>query len=192
MTSAIAARTEHEAFEHYSEPIKQAIACFVPNAHLIRIPDERKRHGVLQLTFSEDAIGLRDASHTPCLALALTLSYRTALLPAAKGRPKRFAVQTVEYVYRLEDVTDPRQELIGYHWHPDDTDAKGVSFPHVHPYFAGGEAGRRHIAVSHATLHEVLTTAMREFRVQPVKRDWERPLHEAAVVLRASLEWATA
>ncbi|MGH2354098.1 MAG: hypothetical protein ACRDI2_25540 [Chloroflexota bacterium] len=188
MTSSLVARTAPEALRQYEEPIQQALAGFARNTHLIHAgsgvaPDTRL------LTPADEVIELRDAHSTPRLALAVELHYRAAPLPAPQGGSQRFTVQTVQYIYRLDDAAVPHQPIVGYHWHPH---VEGVPFPHVHPYLAGSGGGRLHIVVAHATLYEVFATAVREFYVQPIKTDWTRCLREADTVLRASLEWAAA
>jgi hypothetical protein len=96
-------------------------------------------------------------------------------------------VHTVAYVYRLTATDDPARHLVAYHWHPH---IEGIGYPHIHLPSAAPDLRRLHVAVPHCTPKHVLSLAMRDFGVRPVRDDWLRVLNEADTVMRASMEWA--
>ena len=49
---------------------------------------------------------------------------------------------------------------------------------------------RLHVVVPHCTLRHVLTFAMRDFGVRPIRDRWRPVLDDAHDVLEASMEWA--
>ena len=74
--------------------------------------------------------------------------------------------------------------MVAYHWHPY---VQGSEFPHVHALAAAPEIQRLHIAVPCCTLKHVLTLAMRDLGVQPVRGDWQQAVAEADATLQATM-----
>ena len=72
----------------------------------------------------------------------------------------------------------------GFHRHPN---LEEIAFQHDHFLAAPAELQRLHVAVPHCTIKHVLTFAMRDFGIEPVRDDWEEAVDEADVVLRESM-----
>jgi len=181
----IAARSEAEAVRLFLEPFQEAIAAFAENIIFTQSrPDPKTRIRALNVA-REDVVMLQDALGEVRLALGIEMGFRTVQLP---GPPKRWIVETKKYIYHLEEPRVPVRELVGYHWHPE---VPGISFPHIHMLAAAAPARRMHVAIPHATIKEVLTTAMRDYDVVPFPsylHNWEALVHVADETIRASLQ----
>lgn len=184
MAPLVLGRSEEEALRDYQGAIQDALSAFAGNVYLARLgvqPGSKAR----LLTLADDVIELRDASSRVHLALSMELHYRSIQLPLAEGQGRRrWTIETAAYIYRLEMPGAPAQEIVGYHWHPH---VAGIAFPHVHPLIAGGAGRRLHIAISHVTLKEVLTFAMRDYEVVPISAFWEAALDRSDRVLRSTV-----
>lgn len=184
MPSTIASRSESEAFRKYAVPLQRVIAAFPENTFLQRTGfNVRAGADSLQLA-GRTAMQLRDAEHQPRLLLAADLLYRAVRL---EGVATRWAVRTLGYAYELTEASGPGRPMVSYHWHPH---VPGVPFPHVHLPSAPSEQSRLHVVVPHCTLRHVLTFAVRDLGVHPIRDQWRRVLDEAHAVLEASMEWA--
>ncbi|MGH2353041.1 MAG: hypothetical protein ACRDI2_02230 [Chloroflexota bacterium] len=102
----------------------------------------------------------------------------------APDAARRWTAQTAAYIYRLDAVA-PEQPIVAYHWHPH---VESIPFPHVHALAGPPAVQRLHIATPPCTLKDVLTCAMRDFDVRPLRSDWSRDLVEAEAALLASME----
>ena len=137
----------------------------------------------LRLT-GRTAMELRDGGHQPRLVLAAALFYRVVRLETIRAR---WTVRALGYAYELAGVAGHGRPIASYHWHPH---VPGVPFPHVHLPAAPSALSRLHVVVPHCTLRHVLTFAMRDFGVRPIRDRWRPVLDDAHDVLEASMEWA--
>jgi hypothetical protein len=180
LAEILEARSESEAVRQYTEALQLAVAAFGANVFLIRGAfDVAANAHTLRLTAGA-SMALLNSAGKHRLAFRPEFYFRTAQFA---GAPRRWTVQTVAYVYRLDDAS-ARRQLVGYHWHPD---VQGIPFPHVHVLAASAELRRLHIAVGHCTPAHVLTFAMRDFGVQPMRNDWRAALDQADSALRQSI-----
>jgi hypothetical protein len=95
--------------------------------------------------------------------------YRLLEVPAPRGPWK---VTTVAYYYALEEWDG--QEILAYHWHPNERSA--VTFPHLH-LSAAARIGREelmtaHLPTSRITLEDALRLAIVSFGVTPRRTEW--------------------
>ncbi|MGH2352542.1 MAG: hypothetical protein ACRDJN_13110, partial [Chloroflexota bacterium] len=163
------------------DQVSNTFGAFAENVFLIR---SRFDPGIAAYALDlagRDVVELRDAGGEPCLALSIQLFCRIVRLP---GTPRRWTTHTTKYLYRLEDPADPRRRIVACHWHPD---VEGITFPHIHPLVASPEAQRLHYTIPHATLKDVLTFAMRDYGVRPIRTDWQAAHRAADETPQASL-----
>lgn len=181
MTAILDARSESEAVRQHVESLQRAISAFGEYVFLVRGASDVAANAHT-LTLARGApMALLNSSGDPRLAFRPEFYFRTVQTHAA---PRRWAVRTAAYTYRLDDASANRQ-LVGYHWHPH---VQGIPFPHIHVLAASAELRRLHITVAHCTLAHVFTFAMRDFGVLPIRDDWRAALDEADGALRKSME----
>jgi hypothetical protein len=181
----ISARSESDASRQYIAPLQRAVSAFAENAFLLRTAQHPilRAHG-LRLTGRRVA-PLRDAAGRARLALRAELYFRPVLTAEA---PQRWTVETAAYIIQLDDGSSGERPILSYHWHPH---IPGIGFQHVHLLAATPELGRLHISTPPCTLLHVLTFAVRDFDVRPIRADWRGALEQADGVLQASMEWAS-
>ncbi|MBI3971161.1 MAG: hypothetical protein HY332_07705 [Chloroflexi bacterium] len=158
----MAARTRREASELLLAPLRQALACFTPQAVLVQRHDPAVDATVVT-TANGNPIPLRDSSGVPVVALLLRLHYRVVPLPYADSGLEG---RTVAYAHQLEGIGDPPRELLRFEWHPH---IAGIPFPHVH-VLAGQANGRgitprTHMPTGLLTTQHVLTFVVRDLAV---------------------------
>lgn len=137
-------------------------------------------------------VTLRQANAVPLRGPArLRLDARQRLLlvgigtaHAAGGAP--YEIENLGYFYEL--LTPDHQAILTFHWTPNTTDPKTVTFPHVHlgPAIVAGQTTIRprdlhkaHIPTGVVSLAAVVRLAITEFGVVPLRTDWERVLRAA-------------
>jgi hypothetical protein len=81
----------------------------------------------------------------------------------------------VAYAYRVADEADV--EILAFHWHPWEP---GYEDPHVHLSYGAGalrdELQRAHLPTGQVSLQEFLLFAIRDFGVEPRRKDYARIL----------------
>ena len=113
--------------------------------------------------------------------------------PADAREP--YKARTQEYFYAFS--TSEGREILGFHWTPNAVGENAVTFPHLHigsALLAGQmvirpkDLHKAHIPTGRVSLEAVVRLAITEFRVTPLRADWE-------VVLRrtedAFIRWKT-
>lgn len=180
MTTIPNARSESEAVRQYVESLQRAISAFRGNVFLVRGAFNIAADAHTLALAGDTSMPLLDAAGERRLAFRPEFYFRTVEVAAA---PRLWTVRTAACVYRLDEIDGGRQ-LVGYHWHPH---VVGIPYPHVHLLAAHADLRRLHIAVGHCTLAHVLTFAMRDFGIQPVRDDWPAALDEADDALRQSM-----
>ncbi len=99
-----------------------------------------------------------------------------------------FAALTTSYRYLVRDIAG--QDLVAYEWHP--TGSSPILTPHLHIPAARAvvmaqrdgspRAGARthlgalHFPTGHTGSETIVDVLIREFRVDPIRSDWERVL----------------
>jgi hypothetical protein len=184
LSSEAGARSASQAFEAYVRPLRRSVACFSEHVQLRRGGIDPRVGAATLLPGSGASIPFRDTQGRTRVALSLRLHHRTVQVTVS---PRRWEVRTVAYGYQFDDPDDPRREIAGYHWHPH---VQGIAYPHVHALDAPAATRRLHLPTGFVTLRDLLTFAMRDFDVRPVRADWQAALEAADAALRASLQWA--
>jgi hypothetical protein len=185
LTGAGAARSEAEAFDAFAGALQRGVGAFADRIGFRRAPAVDQLVGGRGLYHGAVPFPLHDRHGTAVIAVALQLHYLPLLVSAA---PRRWEIRTVQYVYRVHSVQEPRGQIAGYHWHPRIED---MAYAHCHAYAAPADTSRLHLPTGFITPRELFTWLMRDFGVAPIATDWQRALTDVDEALRASLAWVT-
>lgn len=117
------------------------------------------------------------------LAVRIVLKYMVEVTSV-----QAFAARTTSYRYLVSDIAG--QDLVAYDWHP--TGSSPTLTPHLHIPAArtvvmaqrdgSPRAGARthlgplHFPTGHTGSETIVDVLIREFRVDPIRSDWERVL----------------
>lgn len=181
------ARGAAKAVDQYVEPIQRALSCITQAVLDIGggyAPNPEGSPHVLTLSGGPFA-RLRGGQR---IAITVVQSYRVGQEDDEKRSSWR--VHTASYAYGLHRLEDERQ-VLAYHWHPDDT--PDVPFPHLHIGSGAGDLRARfskyHLPTGRVTVEDVVLLAVREFGVEPLRRDWERVLRESRRTFEQRRTW---
>lgn len=167
------ARTQYEAAALFLSHFRRMLSCVTRD-----VPVNGGGYRVATdphcIYFQNNPVPLRGE---PLLALNLAHGYRIIEESGANGP---WMVRTTFYYYALKG-RDGR-EILSFHWRPElprgSKDFVTTPYVHVGP---GAEFGLSlldgaHIPTNLIGLEEVLRFAIRDLRVQPLRRDWQKAL----------------
>lgn len=123
------------------------------------------------------------------LDLVSKLWYRVV---PARGERGPWKVETAAYSHGLE--TPEAQEIIAYHWHPEQ--GSEIIYPHLHlgaGSFAGVDLGileKKHVPTGRISLEDVLRFAIAELGVEPRREDWSEVLDETQAAFETWRTWS--
>ena len=174
----MAGKTPQEAVQHFLDPLQQALSCVTREVLSVRggyyaspVDDPQHRH-VLTINNSPAVLG-RDRR----FAFRLIQHYRVVEYEGAHGP---WGVSIVAYYYTLEIPVPTRQEILGYHWHPQSR--SDVTYPHLHLYEGTGVAqhnlSKAHLPTGRIVREDVLRLAITHFGIVPLRQDWETILEK--------------
>lgn len=102
--------------------------------------------------------------------LKLRLNERFRVTSKGEGE-RAWQATTVGYQYQLH--TDDDEEILAYHWHPEDS---GPDHPHLHISSGAGtlrpEFHRAHLPTGELPLEDFLAFVIRDFAVRPLRADY--------------------
>lgn len=109
----------------------------------------------------------------------------------AKGSLGPWRVSTAAYYYSIETVEG--QEILQYHWHPEDTG--GIDYPHLHLGAAAGklraDLASAHVRTSRVSLEYVLEMLIEDFGVRARgQSEWRSRLRKAHRKFREARSWS--
>jgi hypothetical protein len=91
------------------------------------------------------------------LYISVTQIFRVVPHPETQGQ---FKAKTQEYSYRLLGDQNQEEEILAYHWHPNDFDVK---YPHLHVR----SAPRVHFPTSRVCLEDFVLLLIRYYNARP-------------------------
>lgn len=189
----MAFRTANEAFQQHIEPLREALQCITPERLTLRA----KRRIEIDVPYS---VTLSDLEPVP-LKTAWVLSFAAGQIlriEAADAADPRgsFRVRTIRYVYRFLAAEElGPTEVLAFHWTPEATGGRPVTFPHLHIGSAllGGQTiirphdlHKAHVPTGLVSLQTVVRFAITEFGVTPLRPDWDEVLERTE---EASSRW---
>jgi len=101
----------------------------------------------------------------------------------AEGERGRYKVATRSYIYTLYDKDG---EIVGFHYHPDQT--PDIGFCHMH--FRRSDYKRAHFPTGRVAIEEVVALAIRDFGVAPRRDDHEEIIRAGLEKFRAWRTWS--
>jgi hypothetical protein len=181
----LAGESPYEAFDNFRSPLQRAISCVNREAHLWALGSNGYAPGQTH-ALTPDAGEPVDLAGEPRFRLAFLFTYR---IEKAEGEHGPWKVTTKAYFHALE--TEDGQEIIAYHWHPEQGSA--YNFPHLH-IGAGvgaslGDIHKYHFPTGRIALEDVLRLAIKEFGVVPWRSDWEEVLEQTQSIYEARRTW---
>jgi hypothetical protein len=176
-------RTRRDALHAHRQILQLSLSC-ITNAVLIaqRSPVRLNLRGR-----ETDTLVLNHGAPAPLrgalpVALSLYQVVDVRLMDAASHRAWRVRMSAYAYTFRTPDGT----EILSLQWHPEG--AEFVPFPHLHVGSAMIAASapirsrdfhRAHIPTSLVLLEDIVHFAITEFRVAPLRDDWQSVLEQA-------------
>lgn len=148
----MAARTEREAFDTFVGYLRETLSCITTNFLYAGHSSDR----VFKILFDPyPKLETKDGSD-------LYMSVTQLVLTAPHNEEeKRFKAKTKQYSYRLlRHPADDTQEILGYHWHPDDS---AVRYPHLHIR----SIPRVHFPTSRVCLEDFILLLVKYYEVKP-------------------------
>jgi hypothetical protein len=172
----MAGRTAAEAVNNFLTPLQHALSCVtleVPSVgggyHVSPMSDPPQ-----VLLFQNNPVIL---GHDKRFALKLIQQYRVV---EGEGERGPWKVSTVAYYYTLEIPGPARQEVLGYHWHPQERNA--ITYPHLHLYQGAGVLQhnllKAHLPTARIAIEDLLRFVITQLGVLPLRKDWEVILAE--------------
>lgn len=181
----MAGENPHEAFDNFRAPLQRALSCVNEEAHLWALGTNGYAPGQDHALVPDRGDPVRLAGRRQ-LRLVSLFAYR---VEKAEGERGPWKVVTVAYSHALETRTG--QEIIAYHWHPEQGSA--YNFPHLHigtgVGASLGEVHKYHFPTGRIALEDVLRLAVKEFGVEPQRADWEEILGETQAVYETWRTW---
>lgn len=119
--------------------------------------------------------------------MLMSIQYR---IVKAEGDHGPWKTTVAQYEYSL--LSENRQEVLGFHWHPEGRSP--VVWPHVHigsVALANGGALTRHahVPTSRIAVEDVLRMAIMDLGVQPLLDDWEPVFRETQDLFERWRTW---
>lgn len=187
----MAADSPEEAVEAFLDRIRATLGCVTnATAYASHVALGRIQSVTLHAVGQREPGRIRLSSHGGHgeLILRFALSFATEQHRATERGP--FQVATASYHYRILDYRE--DEIVVYHWHP--TGKSPVKTPHLHVGAADSivlqqrigsrlatrktHLGRLHFPTRHILLEDIVELLIREFRVDPLRADWEAVLRD--------------
>ncbi len=184
----MAGKTPHEAVQSFLDPLQRALSCVTREVlsvgggyHASPVDNPQQKH-VLTFHNSPAVLG-----QDRCFAFRLIQHYRVMEYEGARGPWK---VSIVAYYYTIETSGPTRQEVLGYHWHPQGR--SDITYPHMHLYQGAGtlqhNLPKAHLPTGRIAVEDILRLAITHFGVVPLREDWETILE---ITQNAFQEWRT-
>jgi hypothetical protein len=184
----MAGKPPPEAVINFLDPLTRALSCVtrevvsVRGGYHVAIPP----HALL---FQNNPVVLGQDKR---FALKLIQQYRI-VEDEEPGRGP-WKVSTVAYYYTLETPETsaaPSQEVLGYHWHPQERNA--VTYPHLHLYQGAGTLRhnliKAHLPTARVAVEDVLRCVITQLGVVPLRDDWEAILTETQSAFQQWRTW---
>jgi len=175
----LAGKTSHQAVDSFLGPIRQALSCITKSFVVSGYDPNNQRPHALTINNS-DPVKL---ASTPTLYLTVQMQYRVVETAGERGPWK---VTTAGYNYSVQDRLE--KELFAYHWHP----WLKPSFPHIHVCPASGVNNLRkiHLPTARISIEEVLQLLIEQFKVKPIRQDWEKVLKRTKAAYEKYQTWS--
>jgi hypothetical protein len=149
----VAAKTPKEAAEKFVDFLKETLSC-ISDQFVSAYPQSQKLYKVYYEPYAP--VVARTGEN---YSLSITQIFRT--LQIAEGEFKgQYKAKTQEYSYRLIEGSTQEEEVLAYHWHPNDP---GVQFPHLHIK----AAHRIHFPTSRVCLEDFVYLLIRDYKIVP-------------------------
>ena len=186
----MAGRTPPEAVNNFLAPLHRVLSCVTPEVISVGGGYHRSdRPHVLFFQNNPVMLG-RDRR----FALKLIQQYRIVEGEEERGPGK---VSTVAYYYTLrtpETPACPSQEVLGYHWHPQETHT--LTYPHLHLYQGAGALQhnliKAHLPTARIAIEDVVRFVITQLGVVPLRDDWEAILAETQDAFQQWRTWGGA
>jgi|GEM_PF-3584045 len=130
----------------------------------------------------DDPVPLRVEPGYPSIGITIAQSIRIEET-GSPIRQARFAVNVIRYFYAL--TTAEGNEILAFHWSPQDSDPDKRPYPHLHVgavnldpngIIRPGTFHKMHIPTGHISIEAVIRLAVTELSVRPFHPDWEQIL----------------
>jgi len=159
--------TPAEAVESYLAPIRETLSCVsetpITNFGGVYVSEIPHR-----FTF----VGKPPISYLQPPRLSIFVSQRYTVRWAEET--DEYRVRTQGYIYQL---TEEDQEILSYHWHPDQHD---IHIPHLHfkrgAMIQRSELIKTHIPTGRVALESFVEYIISDFRAEPRHQDYKRVL----------------
>ena len=175
----MAAKTPQHAVENFLAPIRQAVSCITHSIVISGFDPISSKPHVLTIN-NGDPVKL---TSTPTLYLTVQMQYRVV-----EGKDERgsWKVTTSGYNYSVQDRLE--KELFAYHWHP----WVKPCYAHLHVCQASGVNLLRkiHLPTSGIAIEDVLELLIEEFKVKPIRQDWNKTLRKTKAAYEKFRTWA--
>ena len=172
-------RTQQEAFDAFTEPLRQAISC-VAHAKLTRskLSSDLEQEVVLQ------PLPLQ----IPNSAYQLFMSHSFRYLKTGIGE---WRVTSLRYEYAVE-VVKTRQEVVAFHWEGHRNG--NAPFAHLHLGYANARnlphlEPKPHIPTGRVAFEDVIYFLISELGISPLKEDWPSILAQVRKPFMAYKTW---
>jgi hypothetical protein len=185
----VSGRTPSDALANYLEPLRSVIGCVTRSRLTL---GERGRLTVnrpysISLNHN-DPVLLRGA-----VAVAFTFAQVVRVVDSDKADYPANEVSLLEYLYAVS--TPEGEELLAFHWTPENPDERARTFPHMHVGRAllGGQHAMRprefhkiHIPTGGPVqIKAVIRMLIEDFNVTPLMTNWHEILDRMASMPRA-------
>lgn len=183
-------RKPADAVTGYLDPIAEVVACFTREIVLVSgwypaVEPHALRVGTGAPVALKTSYGL---------TAQLRQRYEIERDP---DTPRDWRIRTSEYAYEflVPDADAIGRRAFAYHWHPLGTEATAVRYPHVHVGKAvsstilGKPVTELHFPSGRVSLEEVLTFAVNELHVEPLRDDFAVVLERTRRDFLAKRSW---
>jgi hypothetical protein len=142
-------KSPKEAAQNFIKFLKETLSC-VTNQFLSAYPE-----GNVYKVYYEPYASLSDR-YGNRFAISITQIFRAVPDPKTNGE---FKAKTDHYSYRLLRGPEEENEVLAYHWHPQES----VVYPHLHVK----ELPKVHLPTSRVCLEDFVSLLMRDYKIRP-------------------------
>lgn len=153
---------ERETFRAFADPIQKVVSCVDLK---VRLQQREFDNGNWLLTTGHEGLRLTDS-----LRLLFSFTVNTV------EKSGESAMTTLRYDYEIFRLTQPKNPIFSWHWHPKSRRSK-VGYPHLHVRSAS-EFPTRHLPTGRVSIEDVILFAFDELDVQPTHGNARRIVTE--------------
>jgi len=176
----LAGKTSTQAVQNFLDPIRQAVSCIT--THVVIASGFESVSGRAHVITINDGDPIIFPSNKS-VRFSFQMQYR---IVQAEGERGPWKVVTAGYNYSVQDRLE--KEFFAYHWH------RWVKppFPHLHVCPGSGVNNLRkvHLPTARISVEEILQLLIEQFRVKPIRNDWEKVLKRTKAAFEKYRTWS--